>query len=525
MRGRGTASIVASPVLVGAVTVLVVIVGVFLAYNANNGLPFVPTYEVKAQLPSGQKLVKGNEVRLGGFRVGVLDDIKPGTVTVNGQTKAIAIIDMKLEKSIEPLAKDTLVGVRPKSALGLKYVDITPGKSKQTLKQGDTIPLSQAKPQEVEYEDVFSTFDKPTRDNSRTALKGFGDAFAGRGESINEAIAAFNPFFRHLTPVMQTLSNPNTELKNFFKNIGQASAEVAPVAKVQGLLFGKMARTFDAISACAKCLQQTVEKSPPTLKVSADSFAAQRPFLASFTALSQDLRPTVATLHSHLGTINAALETGTPVLKRTPIMNELTGKVFQALDNLARNPATLLAFQDLHLTFAVLRPLTEFVAPYNTVCNNANAFFTGLADHISEDVSGGTSEVVLVKTGTSNQHDSFNQLEDSRPADIPSNWDPHNSVDNQGNAYQTAHLEAYGPAVDAQGHADCQAGQYGYIDGPNNLNPKYQPSSLPQGGDFNAWEDAHGGGSHTSTRMDHPGLAGPTYIGKKLGIYSTQDVK
>ena len=30
--------------LIGAATTLVVIVAVFLAYNANNGLPFVPTY-------------------------------------------------------------------------------------------------------------------------------------------------------------------------------------------------------------------------------------------------------------------------------------------------------------------------------------------------------------------------------------------------------------------------------------------------------------------------------------------------
>ena len=75
MRGRGTASIVASPVLVGAVTVLIVIVGVFLAYNANNGLPFVPTYELKAELPSGQKLVRGNEVRLGGFLVGTVTEL------------------------------------------------------------------------------------------------------------------------------------------------------------------------------------------------------------------------------------------------------------------------------------------------------------------------------------------------------------------------------------------------------------------------------------------------------------------
>ena len=39
--GRG-ASIAGNPVLIGAATVLVVIVAVFLSYNANQGLPFVP---------------------------------------------------------------------------------------------------------------------------------------------------------------------------------------------------------------------------------------------------------------------------------------------------------------------------------------------------------------------------------------------------------------------------------------------------------------------------------------------------
>ena len=60
---RGIAS---NPVLIGAATVLVVLVAVFLSYNANKGLPFVPTYQLKAELPNGAKLVPGNEVRAGG---------------------------------------------------------------------------------------------------------------------------------------------------------------------------------------------------------------------------------------------------------------------------------------------------------------------------------------------------------------------------------------------------------------------------------------------------------------------------
>src|SRR5439155_12435332 len=70
-------SVFGSPVLVGAITVLVVVVGVFLAYNANKGLPFVPTYDVNARVPNAADLVVGNDVRVGGDRVGVVNKITP----------------------------------------------------------------------------------------------------------------------------------------------------------------------------------------------------------------------------------------------------------------------------------------------------------------------------------------------------------------------------------------------------------------------------------------------------------------
>jgi hypothetical protein len=50
---RRAPSALANPVLVGAMTVLVAMVAVFLAYNANNGLPFVPTRQLKVDVASG----------------------------------------------------------------------------------------------------------------------------------------------------------------------------------------------------------------------------------------------------------------------------------------------------------------------------------------------------------------------------------------------------------------------------------------------------------------------------------------
>src|SRR5258705_9074567 len=324
---------------------------------------------------------------------------------------------------------------------------------------------------------------------------------------------------------MQTLSDPQTDLPNFFKNIGRASAEVAPVARVQAAIFAKMAKTFDAFSACAGCLQQTVAKSPPALQSGIDSFRVQEPFLLEFTKLSRKLRPVAQTLHGRLGTINATLETGIPVLKRTVSLNRQTGETLKALDDLAQQPQTLLALKHLHTTFLVGRPLLDYVAPYQTVCNNAVAFLTGLGGDHSIGVTNGTAQNALVKLGTNDQSGALSQDGSGRPADIPANKDPQTYMDPAGDHYQQLHWQQYGPAVDAQGNADCQAGQTGYINGPlDTSGRKYAPADIAPGQTFKDWEAKSAGGSHTVFDQNTPGLAGGSYVARRLGIDNLRDV-
>ena len=66
MSNRQAQSVMASPILIGAVTTLVTVIAVFLSYNANEGLPYVPTYDISVTVPSAAGLVEGNEVRIGG---------------------------------------------------------------------------------------------------------------------------------------------------------------------------------------------------------------------------------------------------------------------------------------------------------------------------------------------------------------------------------------------------------------------------------------------------------------------------
>ena len=159
MRGKGS-SIAGNPVLIGAATVLVIIVAMFLSYNANAGLPFVPSYQLKVEAPSAAALVRGNEVRIGGTRVGAVDTI---TTKRHDDGTSVAVIGMKLERAVDPLPKDSTIIIRPKSALGLKYVEITRGTSDEGYEDGDTIPASASKPTEVEFDEFVNMFDDATR--------------------------------------------------------------------------------------------------------------------------------------------------------------------------------------------------------------------------------------------------------------------------------------------------------------------------------------------------------------------------
>jgi virulence factor Mce-like protein len=507
---RASRQLGASPVLIGAVTVMVAIVAVFISYSANNGLPFVPSYQLEAEVPNGAKLVKGNEVRAGGFRVGIVDEIRSARKTVGGRERTIALLHMKLDKTIEPLSVDSTLSVRPRSALGLKYVELIPGRSKETFRDGDTIPLSQASESAPELEDVLSTFPPETRRDARDSLENFGNSIAGRGPAINTTIRELEPFTRYLLPVMRNLSDPDTELRGFFPGLGAAAAEAAPVAGVQARWFGSMATTFEAMARDPEALRQTIEESPPTLQAATESFRVQTPFLARFAAVSRDLQPGAAQLPRTLPLVNDALQAGVPAFQQTPELGERVEDLFVAAEELGDNPNTLLALRDLTKAVSVTRPAIEFVAPYQTVCNFFVYFFNPLGTHQSSVVSGGTSERILAKLASTSQENTLGSTESTHPVDVPTDKDP------QGNPIQQSlHTQYGGPAIDGSGRADCQAGQTGY---PDRLvtNPRYPPDDSRNG--------FTGGGSHVVLDADTPGLAGGTFKSRELGIDHLEDV-
>jgi ABC-type transporter Mla subunit MlaD len=417
-----------SPTMVGAITTLVIVVAVFLAYNANNGLPFVPVYRVSVDIPNGARVIKANEVRIGGNRVGVVESIDAIRTTPDGQAAQTNVSDttgsgndtccvaaelnLKLDKSAEPLPEDSIFRVRYKSTFGLKYIEIVRGESQHMAPDGYTfnglddgsgsnacpLPIDQQtfyanEPKtskdgcfqtQTEFDSIANTFDQKTRNAGRQDLIGFGTAVAARGGSLNEAIDRLAPLFRNLKPVAENLAAPGTQLARFIQASGRLSGIVAPVAVQQSQLFTNGANTFAAISADPQALQDSISTARPLLEQGPGILARQRPFLADFAELSTRLQPGVQQLRVALPDLLDAIHVGTPTLNRTPPINAKLGDVFRQLRALIQQPSTKISLQRLKETFDSAKPLASWFAPSQTECNYWNYFFTLLPNGLSD---------------------------------------------------------------------------------------------------------------------------------------------
>jgi virulence factor Mce-like protein len=445
MSGRG-GGMAGNPVLIGAATVLVVLVAVFLAYNANQGLPFVPTYQLEMEAPSAANLVRGNDVRIGGARVGAVQKLAVRR-TDDGQN--IARITLQLDQTVKPLPKDSKVMIRPKSVLGLKYVEITRGTSSQGFADGDTIPLSASQPQ-VEFDEVADTFDEKTRRSSQVALQGFGDALANRGQSINMAIGAFRPLLRDIIPVARYLQAPETGLSNLVRQLGNTARIVSPAAETQAQLFVNLDRTFTALSDVRAEIQQTIEEGPATLDQGIRSFAIQRPFLHNTAGLMADLRPGVAALRRAAPDLSSALVVGTPTLRRSVDLNRRLVPLLQSLQSFAEDPIVPRGVKRLTEIVAELEPTLTFAAPAQTTCNYAAWWFRNVGSLLSEGDSTGTWQrfiIIATPQGPNNE---------GGPSSAPANGP---TVDNH------LHNNPYPNTASPGQPKECEAANEPYIKG------------------------------------------------------------
>jgi len=382
-----------SPVLVGALTVLVTVVAVVLAFQANNGLPFVPRYDLHVEVPDAQELTRGAEVHLGGALIGAVTSVDP---VRDRAGRPVAELNLALQKSVEPLPVDTTFTVRQKDAIGEKFLAVAPGHATRTWPQGATVPLGHAGAS-VDLDQVLSMFTPPTRKGVADTTTGFGAALAGRGTGLNAAIHAFVPLVTRLTPVMRNLAAPKTGLAGFFRGLGAFSAAVAPVAIQQADLYRNLDATFETLAPVARpYLQEWISQTPPTFTTAIADSPSIAAFAGDAAGLFRSLRPGFATLPQSAPVLADAFAAGTRNLPGSAALDRRTVSLAHTLQKLSADRTEASGLDRVTLTAHSLISPLSFLTPVQSSCNYVTLFLRNAASALSDPVGTGTALRVVI---------------------------------------------------------------------------------------------------------------------------------
>lgn len=449
-RRRG--SLAGSPLLIGAITALIAVVAVYISYNANHGLPFTPSYNIRVQLRSAANLFPGNDVRIGGTRVGIVQKLVPEQQK-DGQVVVYAYL--KLEKSVQPLPVDTTATVPSISSIGLKYLALERGASSRAIPPGGEIPVSQTREQ-VDFGEFFAMFNKPTRVASQSNLDEFSAGLAGRGTELNEALRLLTPVVHRLTPVLHNLNSPHTDLANFFPALDRAAKETAPVGTQQGELYADLDRLFGAWARVSPSLEASIVGGPSSLKTGTESLPYQAKFVDQGTEFMRLLRPSAAALKVAAPPLGHAVKVGTVNLNAAVSLNSELAASAKAVQKFAEEPIVAAALEDATRTVTLGGPFVKGLAAEQEKCNYVALTFRNAASLLSESIGVGTVARVLPILPPSGPN------AEGYPASAPANSVSEEQVQNKPGEFIKSNYLHYNPYPNI---AKCEAGNQAYTEG------------------------------------------------------------
>ena len=352
--------------LIGSVVILVATIATLISFSAGTGLPFVPTYKVTVELPDAGRLNVGAPVRVGGAQVGIVKALHAVAPTATHPSFARA--DLAIDPKLKPLPVDSRVRLRPISILGGKYVSIELGASPQKLAAGSALPLSRAV-KTVDIDQALRIFEPRTRKALQGTVTGFGNALAGRGAALNQAIGAFDDLIEPLGRVADLLAAPSTHLARFVTGGARLSHALAPVGTQLHGLIGHAGPTLAALRGTNDALAKLIESTPRLEGTLTPALAEIQPVLADAAYVSRNLRAGTRHLPAAARELDGALRAAPPSLRRTPVVARRLQALLTTLQNFVRDPNTHRSLRVLTQATDILTPLLAVITPSQAVCN------------------------------------------------------------------------------------------------------------------------------------------------------------
>jgi phospholipid/cholesterol/gamma-HCH transport system substrate-binding protein len=252
---------------------------------------------------------------MGGVRVGQVES----TRVSHGE----AIVGLQLQQGLAPLRSDTRLQVRPLSAVGTRFIEITPGTHGTPLPSGAQIPAGQTSAN-VPLTDLFGIFDRPTQKGAQTLFRELGVGFAGRGRDANTALADLPPTLTSLSGVSSAI-DARGGLGPFVRSAESAAAAGDPVRDAIAHGFGTEQRALEPFVQQAPALKATLTSAPPALRTLTTQLPAASGLLAQVEAFSRAATPALDIGRQAFTQTALLLQQAQPGLRAVPSAVSLIG--------------------------------------------------------------------------------------------------------------------------------------------------------------------------------------------------------
>jgi phospholipid/cholesterol/gamma-HCH transport system substrate-binding protein len=265
-------------------------------------------HEFQITFPTADGLVSGSDVLEAGSKIGTISNIEP---TQDNS----ALVTVQISADHWPLHNGTTADIRPKSLLGEKYVDVHDGSATNAALDTSVVLHETQKAVPVELDQFINSLDEPTRNAARVLLNDLGAGVAGRGQDLNQAIAAGRADLQNLAVFGTTLNNRDPDLDRILVGLDGVLSKIT---------------TNDQLTQ----MSQLITNGQTTLNaIETQKTAFSRGFVDAQTALSE---------------LNTAIDRAVPSLQTTlgvaPQLLNLTGeesKLLAFLGGVANNSTVL----------------------------------------------------------------------------------------------------------------------------------------------------------------------------------------
>ena len=346
---RGAAALALALVLLLAVWLLLV--------RGGGGTEYTLLFENAGQL------VRGNDVQVGGRRIGSVEEIE---LTPDNQ----AAIKVRVQEPYAPLREGTTATIRLTSLSGIanRYIALVPAPGDAAkLRDGATLTTASTTPV-VDLDQIFNTLDAETRGDLQDVIKGFATQFRGKGAEAGEATRYFNPLLSSSRRLIGELTEDEGSLTRFIVDTSRLSGALAAKRGDLSALVGNANAAARAIASENVALARALGLLPTTLRRANSTFVNLRATLDDLDVLVAESKPATEDLAPFLRELRPLLAAARPTIRdlrklvrRNGADNDLV-EATQGLPELQRVATP--AFENGRQALVQLQPVLEFVRPY-----------------------------------------------------------------------------------------------------------------------------------------------------------------